>query len=147
MNPVDAKRFLIARVIEESELEQVRLSDVEKKMLYFTEVSTSLPDMHEINAEFEQNYNVDEYEAKIVGLLKNARERDRRGSSSQEQTWKDALDALRNEDHYILVMVYCAFPDCRKSLLPTHRVRDYVVYIAVGIAVVLACIGIAVLSH
>jgi hypothetical protein len=35
MNAVAAKQFLIARVIEEAELQQVLLSDVEKKMLYF----------------------------------------------------------------------------------------------------------------
>ncbi|MGD0569723.1 MAG: hypothetical protein ABSA78_15090 [Candidatus Sulfotelmatobacter sp.] len=147
MESTTAKQFLISRVIEEAEVEQVNLSDVEKKMLYFTEVSPSLPDIYEVNAEFERDYNSDEYEAKVVSLLRNARERDRRESSSKEQTWKDVLDALRKEDHYILVMVYRAFPEYRQSPVPTHRVRDYVVYIAVGIAVVLVCIGIAILSH
>jgi hypothetical protein len=144
---IAAKQFLISRVIKEAEVERVNLSDVERKMLYFTEVSPSLPDIYEVNAEFERNYNSDEYEAKVVSLLRNARERDRRESSNQEQTWRDALDALRKEDHYILVMVYRAFPDYRQSLRPTHRVRDYVIYISVGIAIVLVCIGIAVLSH
>jgi hypothetical protein len=61
MNAVAAKAFLIARVIEEAELQQVLLSDVEKKMLYFTEVHPSLPDIYEINAEFERNYDAAEY--------------------------------------------------------------------------------------
>jgi hypothetical protein len=56
----------------------------------------------------------------------------------------DAIDALKTEDHYILVLLYCAFPDYRKTLLPTHRFRDYVICIAIGIAVVLACFGIAI---
>ena len=147
MESTAAKQFLISRVIDEAEVEQVNLSEVEKKMLYFTEVSPSLPDIYEVNAEFERNYNSDEYEAKVVSLLKKALDRDRHESSSQEQTWKDALDALRKQDHYILVMVYCAFPEYRKSLVPTHRLRDYIVYIAIGIAGVFACIGIAVLSR
>jgi hypothetical protein len=54
MDAVAAKQFLIARVIEQAELQQVLLSDVEKKMLYFTEVHPSLPDIYEINAEFER---------------------------------------------------------------------------------------------
>ena len=147
MESTAAKQFLISRVIDEAEVEQVNLSEVEKKMLYFTEVSPSLPDIYEVNAEFERNYNSDEYEAKVVSLLKKALDRDRHESSSQEQTWKDALDALRKQDHYILVMVYCAFPEYRKSLVPTNRLRDYIVYIAIGIAGVFACIGIAVLSR
>ena len=78
MNAVDAKQFLIARVIEEAELQQVLLSDLEKKMLYFTEVHPSLPDIYEINAEFERNYDAAEYEDKVAALLRNARDRDSR---------------------------------------------------------------------
>jgi hypothetical protein len=141
MNPVAAKQFLIARILEEADLEHVHLSDVEKKMLYFTEVHPSLPDIYEINVEFERDYDSDEYEAKVVSLLKRARDR------GPEQEWSDAIDALKQEDHYILVMVYCAFPEYRKALRPTHHVRDYIIYIAVGIAVVLVCIGMAVWSH
>ena len=63
MDSVDAKQFLITRVIEEGELEQLRLSDVEKKMLSFTETCPSLPDIYEANAEFERDYDSDEYEA------------------------------------------------------------------------------------
>ena len=144
MDSTAAKQFLISRVIEEAEFEHVPLSEVEKKMLYFTEVHPSLPDIYEVNAEFERDYDSDEYEAKIMGLLKSARDRDRRQSLSQSQQWRDAIEALKEEDHYILVMVYRAFPDYRKSLLPTHRVRDYVIYTAIGIAVVLVCIGIAI---
>jgi hypothetical protein len=125
----------------------VRLSDVEKKMLYFTEVYPSLPDIYEVNVEFERNYDADEYEDKIVGLLKRARTHEAGQSDQYEGMWADAISALKHEDHYILVMVYRAFPEYRKSLLPTHRVRDYVIYIAVGIAVVLVTIGIAILSH
>jgi hypothetical protein len=147
VNSVAAKQFLIARVIEEAEVEHVGLSDVEKKMLHFSEVHPSLPDIYEINAEFERDYDSDEYEAKVVGLLKNARERESRSFPLREQEWNDAIDALKQEDHYILVMVYCAFPEYRKALRPTHHVRDYIIYIALGIAVVLVRITMAVWSH
>src|ERR1017187_9739998 len=93
-----AKQFLISRVIEEARMEQVSLSEIEKKMLYFTEVQPSLPNIYEINAEFERDYDSDEYEAKIAGLLRNARGRDRHSSPTREQEWRDALDALKNED-------------------------------------------------
>jgi len=142
-----AKQFFISKVIEEAEFERVRLSEIEEKMLHFTEVPPSLPDIYQVNAEFERDYDSDEYEAKIVGLLKNARDRDSRSSPNLEQEWKDALDALKKEDHYILVMLYCAFPEYRKTILPTHRVRDYMIYIAIGIALVLALIGFAAWRH
>ena len=61
--------------------------------------------------------------------------------------WTEAVGALEHEDHYILVMVYCAFPEHRKSLLPTHHVRDYLIYVAIGIALVLVIIGFAEWKH
>ena len=85
MNALAAKQFLIARVIEEAELQQGLLSDVEKKMLYFTEVHPSLPDIYEINAEFERNYDAAEYEDKVAALLRYARDRDSRPSPVGEQ--------------------------------------------------------------
>jgi hypothetical protein len=142
-----AKQFFISKVIAEAEFERVSLSEIEKKMLYFTEVHPSLPDIYGVNAEFERDYDSDEYEAKIAGLLKNARDRGNHSSTASEQEWKAALDILRIEDHYILVLLYRAFPEYRRALLPTHRIRDYVIYIAIGLAVVCVCFGIAIWSH
>ena len=136
MEPVAAKQFLISRVVEEAGIEQVSLSEVEKKMLYFTEVHPSLPDIYEVNAEFERVYDSDEYEAKIAALLKNARDRDRQSSPSREQEWTDAFDALRKEDHYILVMVGQAFGVGSVSA-DGHRTRDVLIYLGVGIGIVL----------
>ena len=144
MDSAAAKQFFISKVIDEAGLERVPLSDVEKKMLYFTEQHPTLPDILEVAAKFERDYNGDEYEEKISALLRNARDRDKNGSLSHEQQWEDAVDALKKEDHYILVMVYMAFSDYRKAIVPTHRVRDYAIYIAVGIGLVLALVGIAI---
>ena len=55
MDSAAAKQFLISKVVEEAEFEQVPLSEVEKKMLYFTEVHPSLPDIYDVNAEFERS--------------------------------------------------------------------------------------------
>jgi hypothetical protein len=126
METTAAKQFLISRVIEEAKLEQVGLSEVERKMLYFTEVHPSLPDIYEVNAEFERDYDSDMYEAKIASLLRNAR----------EPEWTDALEALKKEDHYILVMVGQAFGVGSVSA-DGHRIRDVLIYLGVGIGIVL----------
>ena len=136
MDSTAAKEFLISRVTEEAIVEQMNLSDVEKKMLYFTEVHPSLPDIYETNAEFERNYNSDEYEAKVASLLRNARDRDRSKSPGSEQAWQDALEALRKEDHYILVMVAQAFRGS-SATSKGNRLRDFLIYIAIGISFVL----------
>jgi hypothetical protein len=50
MDPTSAKQFLISKVVEEAEFEHVALSETEKKMLCFTEVHPSLPDIYEVYA-------------------------------------------------------------------------------------------------
>ena len=106
-------------------------------MLYFTEVGPSLPDIYEVNAEFERTYDSNEYESKIAHLLKSARDRDRNTSLSREQPWKDALRALRKEDHYILVMTSQAF-GAASTARGQNRLRDFLAYVAIGIGLVLA---------
>jgi hypothetical protein len=142
MDSTAAKQFLISRVIEEAESEHIPLSEIEKKMLYFTERYPTLPDIYEVNDEFEREYDSDEYEEKIAGLLKKARDRDGNESADLERQWKEALDQLREEDHYILIMVDMAFGSRaafkrRAAFGPRNRVRDFLIYVAIGIGVVL----------
>jgi hypothetical protein len=138
MDTATAKEFLISRVVQEAESSHVQLSDIERKMLYFTESPPSLPDILEVNAEFERNYDVDEYEDKIAQLLKNARSHDGQISPNGEDEWKAALGAMRKEDHYILVMCSQAFgPSYGRKRGSEHRVRDFLIYVAVGVGLVL----------
>ena len=138
MDPVAAKQFLISRVIGEAELGSIPLSEVEKKMLQFTEVHPTIPDIYEVNDEFERNYDSDRYEKKIALLLKNARARDEQGNPSRKQEWIDSLAALRDEDHYISVMTNQAFgKDSNSSYFLGVRARDLLIYTAIGIVIVL----------
>lgn len=100
-----AKEFLIAQVVEEAQRENEPLSEVERKMLYFTETEATLPDIYEVNAQFDSAYDSVAYEKKIAGLLRTAFQRNRKESVESERRWKHAVADLRKEDHYLLVMV------------------------------------------
>lgn len=100
-----AKEFLISQVVAEAKREDVPLSEVERKMLYFTETQESLPDIYEVHDQFERECDDTQYERKIAGLLRNARKRERHESADAESRWKNAIADLRKEDHYLLVMV------------------------------------------
>jgi hypothetical protein len=100
-----AKEFLISQVVEEAQRENVSLSEVERKMLYFTETEETLPDIYEVNAQFDREYDGARYEKKIAGLLRNAFRRNGKESVEGERQWKHAVADLRKEDHYLLVMV------------------------------------------
>jgi hypothetical protein len=49
-----AKNFLIERIVVEAQSEGVKLSEIERKMLYFTESAEVLPDMAEVSSEFDR---------------------------------------------------------------------------------------------
>jgi hypothetical protein len=83
----------------------------------------------------------------VIALLKSARAGELAQSHQQKQVWSDSISAIKQEDHYVLLMIHCAFPEYRKAILPTHRIRDSIIYISTGIAVVLACVRFAVWSH
>jgi len=100
-----AKEFLISQIVEESQRENVPLSEVERKMLYFTETEETLPDIYEVNAQFESAYDSAQYEEKIAALLRNAFRRNQKESVEAKHQWKQAVADLRKEDHYLLVMI------------------------------------------
>jgi len=101
----DAKEFLIARIVEEAKRENIPLSEVERKMLYFSETHWTLPDIASVSEKFDHEYNQDKYEEKITRLIKEAAIHDSQQSAEQYDLWWDAIRLLKKEDHYILVMI------------------------------------------
>ncbi len=100
-----AKEYLVSQIVEEAQRESVPLSEIERKMLFSSENYWSLPDIMEVNAQFEKEYDSEEYEAKISELIRNAYDRAKKESQSETERWKEAIRILRKEDHYLLVMI------------------------------------------
>jgi hypothetical protein len=96
---------LVARIVEEANREGVPLSEVERKMLYFSETGWTLPNMKEVNEEFDRKYDQDDYERKIAGLIGNFEKRTRAENKQEWDTWTSAVRTFREEDHYLLVMM------------------------------------------
>ena len=68
----EAKEFLISELVAEAQRENVPLSEVERKMLYFTESGWTLPDMMKVSEDFDRDYDQAEYERKIAKLATKA---------------------------------------------------------------------------
>jgi hypothetical protein len=101
----EAKEYLVSRILAQAKQIGIALSDAERKMLYFSESGWTLPDMKEVSAQFDRDYDQNEYEKKIADVI-------RRLSASQDDSakadWDDAVGLLRREDHYLLVMIDAA---------------------------------------
>jgi hypothetical protein len=101
----EAKEFLVSRIVDEAQRENVLLSEVERKMLYYSEGYWTLPDMSDVSTEFDRDYDQMAYEKKIAGLVARAAKRARKESREEYAQWWAAIRRLKREDHYILVMV------------------------------------------
>jgi hypothetical protein len=106
----EAKDYLAGRISEEAERDGNRLTDVERKMLYFTETGWTLPDMKQVSADFDRDYDQGEYEKKIGGLADRILFRLRAHDQQGEESWNAAIEKLSHGDHYLLVLVESANP-------------------------------------
>jgi hypothetical protein len=104
----EAKEFLVAKIAEEAQREGVPLSEVERKMLCFSETGWTLPDIAEVSDQFDRECNREEYEKKIAKLIRNARRRTRKEDKQEFDKWSAAVRRLSKEDHYVLVMTQMA---------------------------------------
>ncbi len=101
----EAKEFLIGKIAAEAGRRGVELSETERKELYFSETYWTLPDMAEVNDAFDAEYDSDAYEAKIADLVRSYRAEAKKNDRAALDQWNDAVRLLRNEDHYLLVIV------------------------------------------
>jgi len=96
---------LVAKIVAEANQEGVSLSEVERKMLYFSETDWTLADVETVSEAFTRDYDHDVYEKKITSLIHNARKRARKEDRQEFDAWSDAIRVLSKEDHYLTVMI------------------------------------------
>lgn len=99
-------------------------------MLYFSETGWTLPNMMTVSREFDRNYRQDEYERKIGHIIRRIQDASER--SGDDDKWDEAVSRLRDEDHYLLILIDEA------SSEPTKFSRWEVVKLILAGAVVLA---------
>jgi hypothetical protein len=101
----EALDFIASRITEEAQRDGVSLSEVERKMLYFSESAWTLPEIWEVSDEFDREYEPHAYEKKISHLIKKFAARARKESREEFDAWTAALRHLGKQDRYLLVMV------------------------------------------
>jgi hypothetical protein len=101
----EAKEFVTSNIVAEAQRENAPLSEVERKMLYFSETGWTLPNIMEVNDEFERGYDTPTYEKKIARLITAATKRARKENPEEFTKWTDAIRKLNKKDHYITVML------------------------------------------
>ena len=100
MRFLEAKDFLVQQTSEQAALENVPLSDLEKRMMYFTATDECPENPIALNDAFEAEYDTDEYEAKISKLMHHAQSRIMKENPEAARKWKEAI---RNFQRAIII--------------------------------------------
>jgi hypothetical protein len=135
----EAKNFLVQQTVEQAQQDNVPLSELEKRMMYFTEGKGALEDPALLNDEFEKQYDTANYEKKISLLMRHAYARIKKEDPQKAFLWNSALDTLRTGDHYILVL---------SGPVSTHSSsRNRRIYLASGLLIGLPFAAILLFAH
>jgi hypothetical protein len=103
MRALEAKKFLVDQTAEQAALENVPLSDLEKRMMYITETGECPEDPITLNDAFEAEYDTKTYEKKISRLMAHAYSRIKRGNSEKLRLWNNDFSILAKGNHYLLI--------------------------------------------
>lgn len=101
----DAKDYLASRIVDEAKREGATLTEVEQKMLSFSERGSTLADMKTVSAEFDRDYDQGEYERRIGALASRIQARDEEQAGPEQEAWDAAVEKLSRGDHYLLVLI------------------------------------------
>ena len=97
-----SKQFVIDRILDQAKLDGVPLTDIETRMLGFTEATASATDLEAAKV-FERDFDDEEYETKIARLIRRAYERDKKDDNLE--SWNRALARIAGGDLYLHVML------------------------------------------
>jgi hypothetical protein len=101
----EAKEFLIDWIDAEARRVGSPLTEVERKMLFVSEKGWTLPDMAEVQAAFYRYHDLVEYEEKVGKLIRGIQASVQAGDKDEAETWRQAVQILSREDHYLLELM------------------------------------------
>lgn len=134
----EAKEFAIELIASEADREGAPLSELERKMLYFSENGWTTPGMPETAQRFESEYDSEQYQKKIAVLTKKLQKRLKSDDPKKLKAWSDALKKLSEGDHYLLVLV-------QADTTPQRPLYDFLKLCLTALLIVLVGLGLMAL--
>jgi hypothetical protein len=116
------------------------LSDLEKRMMYFTEDGEMSEDAIALNDAFEAEYDPAEYESKVSSLLGNACPAVESNLQSA-RTWDEAVQELGKGDHYLLILL-----DPASAIYSPREIFGWSFWCLLGVAILLFAMGMVVFA-
>ena len=101
----EAKRFIVERVLRQSQTNRIALTNAERHMLSWSESDPDFTPDFALAEELEREESDEEYEAKVADLIRSAFERDLASDSEARSLYRAAYAKLGEGDHYISIIM------------------------------------------
>jgi hypothetical protein len=138
----EAKDFLVQQTTQQASIENVSFSDLEKRMMYFTESGGMTEDALDLNNAFEEEYDTAEYETKVGKLMAHAYSRIKKENPQSVRAWNEAVLELRKGDHYILLLLR----DSSNDAATNQKLFSRSFWKMLGLSVFLIVVALAVIA-
>ena len=132
----EAKQFLVELIAKQAQLEGESLSDVERRLLLF---SVDEPESAEGIPEERLLDDDAEFEERIGWLFSYCFQS---ATEEERKRIQEAIAEVQKGDHYIAVMTNIAEKKALE-INPASRVRDIVIYVAIGVGVLALSVAYA----
>ena len=132
MTSAEAKTWIICQILSEAAFDKVSLDPLEQRMLEYSETAGTPPDLAELNEAFDRKHDQDQYEQKIASIIRRLLANLSADGPDALIPWYEAVRAIREEDHYLMVMVNRANAAPPRPRGPFDRVK--LILAAAGIA-------------
>ena len=104
MTSKQALDFIVGETVQQAVIDGRPLTEIQRRMMYFTEQADAVEDPIALNEEFEADNDTNEYEEGMGELLGRAYRRLKRDDPRAKLEWDSAINELRKGDYYLLVL-------------------------------------------
>jgi hypothetical protein len=104
VNSREALDFLVEQTLRQVEVDGGCLTDLQKRMMYFTESEGAVENPSTLYAQFEAENDTNFYEEQMGMLLARTYDRLKRNDAHAKALWDSAIRELEKGDYYFLVL-------------------------------------------
>jgi hypothetical protein len=120
---MEAKHYLVDKIVSKAEWEGIPLSEIERKMLYFSDADWALPEVQKVRTEFNHNHDLEEFQQKIAGLVHKIQTGVDAHQGLEKVAWDQAVEVLQGGGHFLHTLIHFT-PEYKEEPTPSPGRRS-----------------------
>jgi hypothetical protein len=135
-----AKQFFVNKIILQTQIDRIALSEAEQYMLNWSEVENDFKIDEALTDEFNKQTTNEKFEKKISVLIEHAFETDVKRDPKMKRVYHQAYRVLCKGDYYLNLMIDDAFRRYAKG----SRIKDKLLLVITALGLTMGFVGTAI---